>query len=181
MRDSFLFKCIFAALLFVSPRIEAQQSELQNLLVDKNGDGLVNILAFGDSITYGIGDDGDGGGYPSRLELMLNLPVDNEGVPGEDLIPSGMMRYPQALQKSDFDLSLILEGANDAWKKTSGRAYQRTIQRLINTSVALGRAPVLMTLPKPEGEHSGEAPFSAGFSNVIRELGQMNQVPVVDL
>lgn len=181
MRNSIFFGCLFAALLFVSSSIQAQEGELQNLLVDNNGDGFISILAFGDSITYGIGDEGEGGGYPSRLELMLNLPVDNEGAPGEDLIPGGMTRYPEAVQKSDFDISLIMEGANDAWKKTSGRTYQKTLQRLINVSVVLGRTPVLMTLPKPEGEHSGVAPFAAGFSNIIRELGKMNQVPVVDL
>ena len=66
------------------------------LVVDKNGDGKIDILAFGDSITRGVGDvppteEGvftpfeprEEAGYPLRLETMLGINIQNLGVPGD--------------------------------------------------------------------------------------------------
>jgi len=58
-----------------------------------NNDGKILLMAFGDSITAGVGD-GPGAenfprppaGYPLRLQSLLGLPVVNDGDPGERTI-----------------------------------------------------------------------------------------------
>ena len=67
----------------------------QGLLEDLNGNGVVEVVAFGDSITRGVGDfnapgnivsdaqaqnfPGGEAGYPLRLESFLGIGIQNAG------------------------------------------------------------------------------------------------------
>ena len=169
----------FSAFLFF-PAF-AFTENLQSLLVDADGDGVVTVLAFGDSITSGVGDEEDLGGYPARLENLLKLNVINAGVPGEVLTEEGVYRYPEVFLRSNPDLVLIMEGANDAREPVDDDIYQRAVQRLINVTVSSGRTPVLMTLPQPCCNHFFLEPATPRYSAVLRALAAMNDVPLVDL
>ena len=86
-------------LLLVCLFLESTASaESETLLVDRNGDESVSILAFGDSLTYGVGDGSAPGkvveepsranspaGYPKRIQNLSGVRVSNSGVPGEQL------------------------------------------------------------------------------------------------
>ncbi len=46
------FRILFAFLIFTPLILQAQES----VLADVSGDGTVRITAFGDSLTFGVGD-----------------------------------------------------------------------------------------------------------------------------
>jgi lysophospholipase L1-like esterase len=75
-------------------------------------------VAFGDSITEGVGDDADRAepGYPPRLEDLLqgaggNAEVVNRGVGGEQTV-EGLSRIDSVLDEGG-DVLLLMEGSND--------------------------------------------------------------------
>lgn len=72
-------------------------------------------LAFGDSITEGVGDTeplGPDSGYPGRLRNLLpEDTVENHGLSGEDTA-EGLSRLPQVLLDGG-DVLLLMEGTND--------------------------------------------------------------------
>ena len=72
-------------------------------------------LAFGDSVTEGVGDDvpeGPEAGYPIRLEGILGNTVLNRGFSGETT-PEGMTRLDEVLAVDSADVLLLMEGTND--------------------------------------------------------------------
>jgi lysophospholipase L1-like esterase len=78
-------------------------------------------IAFGDSITEGVGDDPSRApltGYPPRLEALLvnagiNADVINQGLGGETT-PEGLVRLSSALTGTQADdVLLLMEGTND--------------------------------------------------------------------
>lgn len=89
------------------------------------------IVAFGDSMTVGIFDDGDDScdppnfGYPVRLQSRLasdgisNVVV-NEGVCGEET-SDGVSRLDRVLNRNaDANVAIIMEGTNDLNNATVG-------------------------------------------------------------
>lgn len=182
--------CLIASFFLYGTAATAQDS----LLADVNGDGQVRILAFGDSITFGVGDrlppgafvlsipftDVEGG-YPERLETLLQLPVDNEGVPGEEVTLGGYLRFPQLLTRSSADTVILLEGLNDAFWRRSPDDVRRSFQRMINVSRALGRQVVLATLPIPCCNRLGSRLFGGVYSGDITSLAQQNGIALADV
>ncbi len=169
-------------------------SAQESFLDDKTGDGKVIINAFGDSITYGVGDgvpsfevadplpttDGSQG-YPARIEKYLNTLVDNEGRPGEMFESSGIFRLPSSLIGTSADIILFMEGANDAFFGFQANDYENLAQKAINATRALGRTPVLVTLPVFCCSHQQIPPFTNRYSDVLRKLSGVNNIPVADV
>jgi lysophospholipase L1-like esterase len=84
-------------------------------LLDVNCDGALEIVAFGDSITFGRADELELG-YPGRLQLLLpNADIVNLGIPGEQT-PTGKLRaainFPTY---ASADYFIVLQGVNDYW------------------------------------------------------------------
>jgi len=170
----------------------------QSVLRDANGDGTIEILAFGDSITYGVGDGtmpgqyvpditdrGPPRGYPLRLSGMLGLPVVNAGVPGEEVVGIGVLepgvdRFPEVVVGSAADVVIIKEGVNDAVHIQPAAAISEAIQKMINVGRAEGKSVVIATLAPPTGNHASLRPFTESYSASIRELAILNSVPLVD-
>ncbi len=166
----------------------------ESLINDVNGDGVVNVTGFGDSITYGVGDgispgeevpvieeSGSPRGYPKRLSFMLNVSVRNSGVPGEELVAQGVWRIPDVVGSSQVDTVVLMEGSNDAVKQTSSGDYARAVQRAINVIRASGKQIVVATIPPPTGARSSLAPFTESYSATARELAAINEVRLADV
>ena len=68
------------------------------------------IVAFGDSITYGVGAS-QAAAYPSALSRRLGVEVINAGVPGETSA-EGLARLPEVLELDPW-LVIIEFGGND--------------------------------------------------------------------
>jgi len=161
---------------------------------DVTGDGKVHILAFGDSITYGVGDGGNPGdfveviddsgsprGYPLRLSSNGGLLVSNAGVPGEQLLRGGTERFPDLVVGTDVDTVVFMEGVNDAVQRVEASEYRAAVQRVINVARAEGRNIVLNTLPPPTAMRDSLAPYTTLYSTVIRELAGVNDLVVADV
>ena len=163
-------------------------------LSDYNGDGSIRIIALGDSITFGVGDgtepgefieeapSTDGGsGYPARLETILGMLVDNEGIPGEELIVGGFSRTPTFLANSSADIVIFFEGSNDALNQRDPIGFRRAYQRMLNTSRALGKVSILVTITPTCCDRAGRTPFINALNNAIFDLAGSNGVRVADV
>ncbi len=170
----------------------------ESILQDRNGDGAVEVIAFGDSITYGVGDGyspdeyveviaeiGEPRGYPLRLSSLLGVSVLNAGVPGEGLAEdgteTGVARFPGVVLGSDADVVIIAEGTNDAQRLVPNDVFVPALQKVINVARADGRQVVLSTLANPIALREQYAPFTSNISDQIRDLAAINSLPVVDV
>ncbi len=82
-------------------------------LADLNCDGRVEIICFGDSITFGIGDS-QKLGYPGRLtQLRPGIFIRNLGDPGERTANGKNRASRRFAQYQSGDYAIILEGVND--------------------------------------------------------------------
>lgn len=164
--------------LFVSSAPPAYAEE--SLLVDRTGDGAVTALAFGDSITFGIGGSNEGGGYPGELSDLIGVPVINSGVPGERLLSNGVDRLPGVVAGSAADLVILLEGANDAFQVVSSDSIRRGYQRSVNVLRALGREPVLGTPLPTCCDRASIEPIVASYAEAARFVAAQNGVALLD-
>jgi len=103
-------------------------------------------LAFGDSITEGIGDTNAGEtGYPTRLQALLRqggkdgVKVVNHGRKGENTV-QGLSRIDSIL-KSGGDVILIMEGSNDILDKISTGTTVFNLQQMLDRAEAAGVEP----------------------------------------
>ena len=116
-----------------------------------------NYLAFGDSITFGVGDDPARAqpGYPPRLQTLLqsvgvSATVGNYGVPGEKT-PDGLSRIDNvlALGKSG-DTLLLMEGTNDINKGISLETTTFDLDTMASHAETLGMKVIHATvIPRP--------------------------------
>ncbi len=178
----------------LSMSVMSALADEQSSLQDKNGDGQLSILAFGDSITSGLGDgfppgafveDVSGsfgiGGYPTRLAALLGVATSNAGMPGEELLSGGVARVAQLLSDSQADVVCVLEGSNDAIHQADTTDFRRAIQRVLNIAGYRGKAVLLLTIPPSCCNHAGAGPFTSGYSASIRELATLNSAPLADI
>jgi lysophospholipase L1-like esterase len=196
IRWNLIFCLIFISIVSRSGRALAEGAPLS----DRNNDGQIEVIAFGDSITYGVGDGtepgqyvsqidevGDPRGYPLRLSSVLAVPVLNAGVPGETVIGipgprvAGVVRFPEVAVGGTADLVIIFEGINDARYDISATELEAGYQKMINVARADNKNVAIATLLPPTVERGILAPTAALYSETIRGLGAMNGILVIDL
>ncbi len=179
--------CICICLCSLLPYHSALSQEQTSILNDINGDGKISVAAFGDSITFGVGDNGllpdatQKGGWPNRTEVLLGVLFNNEGIPGELLTEGGYLRFPNTLAKESTDFVVIFEGANDSNKSISPSVFRTSLQRMINSARALGRIPVLATLPSPCCDHLYQSYVTDLYSGEIKLAATSNDLVVADV
>jgi lysophospholipase L1-like esterase len=104
------------------------------------------ILAFGDSLTVGVGTT-DENSYPAVLAELTGLTVINAGVSGETT-DEGAGRLTQELDDSSPDLVIILEGGNDFLQNRDPSATKTNIQSMIETAKSRDVQVVLIGVPQ---------------------------------
>lgn len=113
-------------------------------------------IAFGDSITEGVGDDPSRAsrGYPARLEGLLSATgsdpqVINAGVPGEDT-SEGLTRIDGVLRQGG-DVLLLMEGTNDLGPGISEETTRANLNQMATKAERQGleviHATVIPRLP----------------------------------
>lgn len=165
-----------------------------SILTDKNGDGTVRIGCVGDSITRGTGDGNAPGeeietlvqptgeaGYPFRIELALKVPVLNSGVPGQVFSTDGLSRFSRLVQSQPSDIFIVSGGANDSQLFTTVGAISRSAQTMINMIRALGRTPMLMTIPPICCNRVQFRGLTAQYNEEYRALASINQVKLANV
>lgn len=110
------------------------------------------VLAFGDSITLGVGDtDPDEEGYPTRLKPLLvaggfsEVRVENHGVAGEETA-RGLSRINSVLDRGG-DYILIMQGTNDILSKmVSPETISFNLAKMVDKAKSARVTPILATV-----------------------------------
>ena len=134
--------------------------------IDANAD----ILAFGDSLTYGTGTSRDKA-YPAVLAKMINRNVINAGVPGE-ISEKGLSRLASLIRQHQPDLIIICHGANDILRKLNIDQTKSNLQKMIDLAKQINSQVVLITVP--------EFSLFLNTSPIYLELTEENKLPVTN-
>lgn len=105
------------------------------------------ILAFGDSLTVGVGTGRDNA-YPAVLQRMTNIEVINAGVSGETSA-QGRLRLPAVLDEYRPDLVILCHGGNDFLRRQDTSATKANLAAMIELMQSREIQVVLIGVPEP--------------------------------
>lgn len=105
------------------------------------------ILAFGDSITSGVGAL-PGESYPKILESLINRKVIRSGIPGETS-GEGLVRLPSELASYKPKLVLLCLGGNDLLRKMDLEKTANNMRHMVKIIRDSGAEVVLIGVPAP--------------------------------
>jgi len=134
------------------------------------------VLAFGDSLTSGIGASEDES-YPAQLEKMIGRRVVRAGVPGE-VTAQALERLPGALDEHAPRLLLLCIGGNDFLRRLGNQQAEHNVREMVKLAQSRGIAVLLIGTPEPGFTVSPPA-FYAGIAKQYRlpyEEGIIGQV-----
>lgn len=134
------------------------------------------VLAFGDSVTYGTGA-GPGEDWPTLLAQRTGWQIINAGIPG-DTAEAAKARLPAALGEHAPALVIIELGGNDFLRRRSDKAVKEDLRQMIAMVRRAGAQAVLVAVP--EFSLLGVVARRPSDSPIYRELGQEEQVPVIE-
>jgi lysophospholipase L1-like esterase len=138
------------------------------------GDAVV--LAFGDSLTFGIGANEEES-YPAQLEKLIGRRVVRAGVPGE-VTAQALARLPGALDEHEPRLVLLCIGGNDFLRRLGNQQAERNVREMVKLAKNRGIAVMLIGTPEPGFTVSPPA-FYSGIAREFRlpyEEGIIGQV-----
>ncbi len=104
------------------------------------------ILAFGDSLTSGVGTSKDKS-YPAVLQELSGLRVVNAGVSGETTA-QGLQRLNGVLDQSTPDIVILIEGGNDILKNLNMQQAKNNLREMILLISERGIPVVLIGVPE---------------------------------
>jgi len=105
------------------------------------------ILAFGDSITYGVGAEKNES-YPAILAILTKRTVVESGVPGETT-HEGLVRLPEVLEKYNPKLVIICEGGNDMLRRLNLNETKENLRKMVLLAKSKGISVILIGVPQP--------------------------------
>lgn len=114
------------------------------------------IVAFGDSLTFGVGARSENS-YPSVLAGLSGFEVVNAGISGETT-GEGLKRLPQVLDEYSPSLLILLEGGNDILRNKPYDQIERNLDSMISEAKSRGVQVVLIGVPEKK-LFSSSAPF----------------------
>lgn len=115
------------------------------IILEKN----TKILAFGDSLTYGVGAD-KGESYPEVLSKLLNISVISSGVPGE-VSQDGLARLPKVLEKIEPNILILCHGGNDILRKYNLIQTKENLKQMITQAQEKNIKVILVGVPNWSG------------------------------
>jgi len=110
-----------------------------------SSDGV--IVAFGDSVTSGVGAPA-GSRYPDVLETLTGRRVVNAGVSGE-VTAEGLARLPKVLDEHRPDLLILCEGGNDLLREVQATQIEENLREMIRLARNRGIPVLLVGVPEP--------------------------------
>ena len=164
--------------------------------------GIARIVAFGDSITFGITSDlipalgrvelarsfDPTKSYPSRLQAKLqqlfgagSIEVINQGQEGETALEA-LPRLSGVLAGLRPDTVLLMEGTNDLFKQTTDAALMEVaaaMEGLVMEARRQGVDPMLATIPPQRGTPQEFLPPI--LNDFLRQVAIRQNVPLVDI
>lgn len=128
------------------------------------------ILAFGDSLTSGVGAD-QKNNYPAHLYRLLGRRVVNAGISGE-LSTDGASRLPELLDTHEPELLLLMHGGNDLLQNRDERQLKSNLRRMYEAANQRNIQVVMIAVPK-RGLLIQDAP-------VYKELADELEIPLLE-
>ncbi len=105
------------------------------------------IVAFGDSLTIGVGAD-RAHAYPAVLARLSGRTVINAGVSGESSA-GGVARLPGVLDEHRPDLVVLCHGGNDLLRRQSKEQLEANLREMVRIARLRGIPVVLIGVPAP--------------------------------
>ncbi|WP_246722769.1 GDSL-type esterase/lipase family protein [Aliikangiella sp. G2MR2-5] len=115
-----------------------------NKLSPLTRDGI--ILAFGDSLTFGVGA-GAQKSYPDFLSQITGLQVVNAGVSGETTT-QGLKRFQSLLDKHQPELVILMEGGNDILRNHNLATTKKNLSEMIHLAKSFDSQVVMIGVPE---------------------------------
>ena len=137
------------------------------LIVNERPTGK-NIIAFGDSLTEGVGAP-SGKTYPDRLSASLGVPILNKGVRG-NTTSEALARLDRDVLRSDPKIVLLLLGGNDLLRRVPREETLRDYEEVVKRIQAKGALVIVLSL---------EAGMGAELAKSVREIAERNGCPIV--
>ena len=103
------------------------------------------ILAFGDSLTEGVGAK-EHESYPAVLQSLSGRTVINAGISGEQSEP-GLARLPALLEQHQPKLLILCHGGNDILRKKNLGKMEANVTKMIKLAQDKGIPVVLLGVP----------------------------------
>ncbi len=103
------------------------------------------ILAFGDSLTYGVGVEQQDS-YPAVLARLTQRTVVNAGISGE-VTTDGLKRFEDELIEAQPDLVILLEGGNDILRGHNLKNTKQNLAKMIQIAKLKNIQLVLVGVP----------------------------------
>jgi len=104
------------------------------------------IIAFGDSLTFGIGSK-NGNTYPKYLTDSSGYKVINSGISGETT-SQGLKRFQAILDKHSPELVILLEGGNDILRNQAANKIKQNLAEMIEIALQDHIAVILIGVPE---------------------------------
>ncbi|MDW3096435.1 MAG: GDSL-type esterase/lipase family protein [Gammaproteobacteria bacterium] len=104
------------------------------------------ILAFGDSLTVGVGVS-DAHSYPAVLAQLAGRKVVSSGISGEETT-QGLARLPGVMDDVNPDLLILLQGGNDILRNRSLQKTKQNLAAMIELAQSSGVQIVLIGVPE---------------------------------
>ena len=131
------------------------------------------VLAFGDSLTYGVGAS-VAESYPSVLSSIIGRNVVRSGVSGETT-SRGLKRLPEELRKHRPKILLLCHGGNDILKRRSLKKAAGNLVSMIAMARKQGVEVVLIGVPRFQISLGGASP--AEFYDRVAEQTKVVYLP----
>jgi len=135
------------------------------------------ILAFGDSLTYGVGAGNPALSYPSQLNRLTARQVVNAGISGE-VSSDGLKRLPGLLDEYEPELVIICHGGNDLLRRLSKDELRANLRGMFEAANSRGIAVVMIAVPQPnlllsDAEVYGEVATELNIPLLSDTLGKL--------
>jgi len=104
------------------------------------------ILAFGDSLTLGVGVNNEQS-YPSVLSELSGFEVINSGISGETT-NEGLSRLPVVLKRYHPEILILLEGGNDILQNINKPQIKHNLRSMIEVAISYDVQVVLIGVPE---------------------------------
>jgi len=127
------------AILFILFTLSQKESTIQPLTPQDN------ILAFGDSLTYGYNAQPEES-YPSVLSHLTGYNIINEGVLG-DTSEDGVRRLAPLLEDSNIKLMILCFGGNDMLQGLSKTKLKDNLKTMIQMAKEKDIEVLLISVP----------------------------------
>ena len=128
------------------------------------------IVAFGDSITEGVGSAGPGTTYPEQLAERLGRPVVNLGVSG-DTTAEGLARIDQVIAEDPW-LVVVELGGNDLLHQVPIERTEANFDAILERLLAARVVPVLVEIRGPL--------FGGRYRDLFERLRDRYHVPLIE-